>query len=184
MSYFFFAFFSFYVLFFGINICWMLQVQTYTLTMISNLNLSMPVFKYLPKDTYCSNLGLKTSTQGPSMPRVRYSDRFKTYSDPVLLLKTNTQSGYTILDLQYFVALEYFIKDNQISYFIIIKKATSSQSGVSISLPMLTGMLIVIDLSKMPRFIDRERERQKEREREGVYYAMEHYNCSSTILEC
>ena len=48
--------------------------------MISHLDLLMPVFKYLPKDKYPSNPGLKSSTYGPLMPRVGYSDRFETCS--------------------------------------------------------------------------------------------------------
>ena len=54
--------------------------KTHTLCMISNLDLLMLIFKYLPKDTYPSNPGLKSSTYGPSMPRVGYSDEFEKYS--------------------------------------------------------------------------------------------------------
>jgi hypothetical protein len=80
--------------------------------------------------------------------------------------------------------LEYFIKDTQVNYITIIKMAASSPSGVSIcvSLPMLTGILIVIDCSKMPGFNERERERERDRER--VYYSIETYICSIPILEC
>ena len=45
--------------------------------MISNLDILMPVYKYLPNDKYPSNPGL---IQGPSMPRVEYSNGFETYS--------------------------------------------------------------------------------------------------------
>jgi hypothetical protein len=98
----------------------------------------------------------------------------------VLLLKTNIYSGYTLLDLQYCVALENFNKDTQANYVTIIKKTTSLPSGVSISisLPMVTEMFIVIDYSKIPRF------NYGEKARERVYYAIEQNNCISTILEC
>ena len=52
--------------------------------MILNLDLLMLVFKYLPKDKYSSNPGLKSSTQGPSMPQIGYSDRFEKYSAAVV----------------------------------------------------------------------------------------------------
>ena len=51
----------------------------------------------------------------------------------VLLFKTKILSEYTLFDIQYCIALEYFIKDTQVNYITIIKKAASSQSGVSIS---------------------------------------------------